>query len=456
MKNTYRSAVPAFIVACAFALAGCTVSVPRPELVYETSTVRDLTTFPQNLMIFADRAGRDRQLLPPGKSVELAALYKKRFFAAWNQSRPGKGNVEYMRAMLNRSGVKRGFAENFQPWSSARWSAMRENADIGAMPSLRRPAVTVCHTSLRLLPTERPQLSNPAAPGQSFPFDEAQQTALHVGTPLILLHVTRDGAWYYAESGVACGWVRAMDVAAVDENFRNTWKEATLAVCHDDGVALKDESGHFLAHADIGTVLPLARQDGESGVLVPARDRNGNAYIARARVSASAFRSMPQPLTPGRVAELGNRMMGQSYGWGGLYGDRDCSSTLRDLFAPFGLWLPRNSAAQAGSGQQIKLQDLSPEKKERLILDEGIPFLSLIQLPGHIGLYIGSYNGQAAFFHNLWGLRTAPSPATGGWSGRHILGRAVVTSLRPGAELPDIDENALLIHRMRVLTILGR
>ena len=171
MKNTYRSVVPAFIVACAFALAGCTVSVPRPELVYETSTVRDLTTFPQNLMIFADRAGRDRQLLPPGKSVELAALYKKRFFAAWNQSRPGKGNVEYMRAMLNRSGVKRGFAENFQPWSSARWSAMRENADIGAMPSLRRPAVTVCHTSLRLLPTERPQLSNPAAPGQSFPFD---------------------------------------------------------------------------------------------------------------------------------------------------------------------------------------------------------------------------------------------------------------------------------------------
>ena len=350
MKNTYRSVVPAFIVACAFALAGCTVSVPRPELVYETSTVRDLTTFPQNLMIFADRAGRDRQLLPPGKSVELAALYKKRFFAAWNQSRPGKGNVEYMRAMLNRSGVKRGFAENFQPWNSARWSAMRENADIGAMPSLRIPAVTVCHTSLRLLPTERPQLSNPAAPGQSFPFDEAQQTALHVGTPLILLHVTRDGAWYYAESGVACGWVRAMDVAAVDETFRNTWKEATLAVCHDDGIALKDESGHFLAHADIGTVLPLDRQNGESGVLVPARDRNGNAYIARARVSASAFRSMPQPLTPGRVAELGNRMMGQSYGWEGF-------TAIATALPHYGICLPRSASGFRAIPQRRPGQD---------------------------------------------------------------------------------------------------
>lgn len=134
-----------------------------------------------------------------------------------------------MRAALNRSGVKRGFAENLQPWNSTRWSAMRENADLGAMPSLRISAVTVRGTSLRLLPTERPQLANPAAPGQSFPFDEAQQTSLHVGTPLVLLHASRDGAWFYAESGVACGWIPAADVAGTDEEFRRLWRDAPLA-----------------------------------------------------------------------------------------------------------------------------------------------------------------------------------------------------------------------------------
>lgn len=438
-------------------LAGCGTRAPQaPHLVYEATTVRDLAEFPQNLATFAARAGRDTQLITPQRSVELAAVYKKRFFAAWNQSRPGKGNVAYMRAALNRSGAKRGFAENIQPWNDARWAAMRENADIGAMPSLRRAAVTVRRSNLRLLPTERPLLTNPAAPGQSFPFDETQQTALHVGTPLVLLHVSRDGAWFYAESGVACGWLPAVDVAETDEDFRKLWRDTPLAVCHYDDVALKDENGRFLAYADIGTALPCERENGVPQALVPVREADGTARIARVRVSAAAFRSMPQPLTPGRVAELGDRMMGQAYGWGGLYGDRDCSSTLRDLFAPFGLWLPRNSSAQAGAGLKIDLQKLSPDDKERRILAEGIPFLTLLQLPGHIGLYLGPHDGRPAFFHNIWGLRTAPSPATGGWPGRHVLGRAVVTSLRPGAELPGIDKNALLIHRMRVMTLLGQ
>ena len=43
-----------------------------------------------------------------------------------------------------------------------------------------------------------------------------------------------------------------------------------------------------------------------------------------------------------------------NYGWGGLYGQRDCSSMLRDLYAPFGIWLPRNSSRQAKIGKVIK------------------------------------------------------------------------------------------------------
>ena len=41
-----------------------------------------------------------------------------------------------------------------------------------------------------------------------------------------------------------------------------------------------------------------------------------------------------------------------------MYQERDCSSTLRDLFTPFGLWLPRNSGQQAGEGIYISLKDL--------------------------------------------------------------------------------------------------
>ena len=38
--------------------------------------------------------------------------------------------------------------------------------------------------------------------------------------------------------------------------------------------------------------------------------------------------------------------MGVKYGWGGIDGGRDCSSTIKDLLTPFGIWLPRDSKDQ--------------------------------------------------------------------------------------------------------------
>ena len=45
----------------------------------------------------------------------------------------------------------------------------------------------------------------------------------------------------------------------------------------------------------------------------------------------------------------------QPYGYGGLYDNRDCSAMTRDLFAPFGLYLPRNSSEQARGGKVVPL-----------------------------------------------------------------------------------------------------
>jgi hypothetical protein len=73
----------------------------------------------------------------------------------------------------------------------------------------------------------------------------------------------------------------------------------------------------------------------------------------------------------------------------------------------------------------------SPSGKESIIKDEGVPFATLLWLRGHITLYIGEYKGEPVMFHNVWGVRTDD----GNGEGRHIIGRAVVTSLQPGAEL---------------------
>jgi hypothetical protein len=146
-------------------------------------------------------------------------------------------------------------------------------------------------------------------------------------------------------------------------------------------------------------------------------------------------------------------MMGQPYGWGDLYGNRDCSGTVKDLFAPFGLWLPRNSSKQAQVGEVISLEDLTPRQREERLLQEGIPFVTLVRLPGHIMLYLGEYEGRAALLHTLWGVRTR---TLAGREGRWLVGKTVITGLAPGMEQDGFFLSiSALLERVESMNILG-
>ena len=120
-----------------------------------------------------------------------------------------------------------------------------------------------------------------------------------------------------------------------------------------------------------------------------------------------------------------------------MYQNRDCSATMKDLFSPFGIWLPRNSMDQAAKGVVfIDLSRLSCKEKEKMIISKGIPYLTLIWLRGHIMLYIGSYKGRAMVFHNLWGIKTKSFL---GKEGRKIVGHAAITTVSPGKDLYNTD-----------------
>jgi cell wall-associated NlpC family hydrolase len=142
-------------------------------------------------------------------------------------------------------------------------------------------------------------------------------------------------------------------------------------------------------------------------------------------------------MTAENMAAIANELVNEPYGWGGLHGNRDCSAMVRDLFAPFGIWLPRNSAHQAKQGGSfIDLSDLSADEKEGVILAQGVPYLTLLWRPGHIMLYIGSYEGEPLVFHNMWGISTRDLL---GRRGRRIVGHAAITTLHPGRELFGYD-----------------
>jgi hypothetical protein len=285
-------------------------------------------------------------------------------------------------------------------------------------------------------------------------------------TPILVTHISRSGAWAWAESCFSTGWVPAADVAFVDDAMVDAWRRHPLAAIVRDGVSLRAPDGAFIATEHIGAVLPLADSYAPAGagpgggaqpaagleVLAAARMPDGTATPIRVRLEPPQAEMFPVPATTARLADLADRMLGQSYGWGGLYEQRDCSAMTRDLFAPFGLYLPRNSSEQARAGKAVPLGGMSGQARERLILRDGAAMLTLLGAPGHIMLYLGRRDGKALIMHNTWGVKVR-NP--GGAEGYKLIGRCCITTLAPGAELPNILlPEADLLRAIEVMVLL--
>lgn len=462
-----------FAALCCF--AGCAPKGPDITRfgLDDAVIARDLAALPQDLAEYARRAGENSLLLSSGEQARHDAVFTRRFFAAWEPTpqRPAKDTVfEGLAAM----GPGRGFAENLRPYTEERWRDIRSNCFVEAYGETPiRPAITVGTAHLRRLPTDAPYFADPGAAGEGFPFDYMQNSALWIGTPVAVVHVSRDGQWVYVITNLVSGWTKSASIALVDKAFMKKWRSSPLcAVLMDDVdlsvVGTRDAvtGAAMTVRAHIGVILPLAApskkipQPTSPHTLahVPLRSVDGKAAIATALAPMYAVRAKPLPLTPGNVAMVGQPMMGQPYGWGGLFGRRDCSAAMHDLFAPFGIWLPRNSRSQGQTGTRIDLAGLTPEQKEERVAAAGKPFFSLVSMPGHVGLYLGTYpmdrGDVPVMFHNIWGLRTLAGRGDSAREGRGVIGKAVVTTLRPGAEHPSLSSPAGILDRVNGLAVL--
>lgn len=439
-------------LACLILLQGCggrqAQSPHQAGLPSWMGTVEDLRRFPQDLNVYASRAGKDKPLFSVAEQNAQAARFMRIYFGPWDMDKTSVRKRDAA-AIFHRA---RGFRYADVRWTQEAWDAISRNANMGDFPSRSTRAITVRATNLREMPTSETRFSEPTPNPQANPFDYFQYSLLPVGTPLLIAHTTRDGQWHFVECPIAAGWVAAADVAAVDAGFARAYRNGPFAAVLRDQVRLAATDGNVVT-AGIGALLPLRGegQDGEDRlrVLLPLRGPDGMAgadSVALPRTDAAPW---PLPPTPGTAAQLGDLMLGQHYGWGGMFGLRDCSALTRDLLAPFGIWLPRNSVAQARTGSVMSLEGMSTAEKEATILRYGVPFLSLVGMRGHIMLYVGNYRGRPAIFHNVWGVRVVEN---GDDDARLVLGRAVVTSITPGAELPNLYRPITFADRLRTLS----
>ena len=431
----------ALLVAAAL-LPGCASRPPQ----LDRPLIADLTTLPQDAGAYLEPDTATLPLIPGEQQARLVEDYLTRHFAPWQRNQPENGPDKVFRLLDNYDSATFR-AENKRQRPPSWIEEMRLLAAPESFPNAGLPAITTVNTDMRVLPTHRPLFRDFNQAGEGYPFDYNQNTAVWAQTPLFVSHISSDGAWALVETSTVYGWLPMRDIAMVDEAFMDAFITSNAVTFTADFVPVSDGFGLHRFDGRIGTLLPqVGTAPGTFDVLLAVRDSTGRAVLSSAEISADDAAPFPLEPTPVNFARLTNVFLGQAYGWGGMYGNRDCSAMVLDMFAPFGIWQPRNSKQQADFWGLTSLEGLDHEAKLNLIHENARPWLTLLWKPGHIMLYIGEWEGRPVILHTTWGLKTK----VGKGYGRYVIGQTVITSLEPGEDLPDLarpDGNLLYLMR---------
>ncbi len=411
--------------------------------------VADLNNYPQNLQAYIQPDQADKPLIDDAEQIAATQRYKRLFFKPWSQEKSIFPLKEAAWAPKHYAGKSSWTSEGKKVGSEV-WQSAADNANIKKFPSLGWKGILIENASLRALPTSTPYYRNPNNPGEGYPFDYMAFSVLWIGTPVFVSHISLDGQWLFCETALLSGWVPTKAVRSVSSEFINLWLSLPLAALAKDRIPLDyvlgGTGGSNTRDLRIGTILP---QQGGS-VLVPVAQGNAAGWRAIA-LPPNTIVDFPMPFTAGNVALVGNEMMGEHYGWGGIDYLRDCSAMLRDLFTTFGIWLPRNSSQQLKVGEVSNISGMLPPAKEKRLKDSGKPFRTLVGMPGHVMLYIGQYNDRAVVYHDVWGTRTDLGKDG---QGRLIIGKVSVTSLEPGEEHQEVRRAGTLLKRVQTFTVI--
>ena len=404
-------------------------------------TITELNSIPQNVKYYSKNIK---------ESLFSQEEFEKKYFRVWNIERSALSLSE---AMWAHRVYKVGdtYGENLQLLKQAFFDKILENANYSKYLTLNKKALTLKHLNIRAMPTNQPILRDPTQAGEGFPFDYLQNSSISANKPLLISHYSKDKKWAFIESSFAYGWVRSDSVVEIDEKYTQLWQQAEQIFITKEGTPIYSEDGDFLFKSRIGMMLALIGEDEESySVLTVSKYKNKKPLYIKSIVDKDIAHKELLIFNTKNINMILNQISKTNYGWGGIYGQRDCSSTLRDFYAPFGLWLPRNSSQQAKMGEVISLNDLSSREKIRTIKEKAEPFRTLIYKKGHIGLYVGTYEDKVIMYQNVWGVKTMKD----GVQGRFIIGKPIFSTLEVGSNLNEYDADSSMLKKLKSISTL--
>ena len=292
--------------------------------------------------------------------------------------------------------------------SSAMYQAI-DNCQAASDLTAVQYAVPVRYTTVDFLPSDIKIYDDYTDPD----FDYQYLSGLRINEPVVIRAYSKDGNWCYVQSSMIFGWVEKADLAIFSSKDAwlaswNTAEDKTLVVY---GYKVYTEDSYYdTSTANIaltmGTTLPVESATAVTDqvtnratyynyvVTLPTRDSNGNYVGAKALITSRDEVSIGYLLpTQENIAKVAFGMLGKRYGWGGMLSSDDCSQYLRNVYACFGINLPRNTSWQQKAAVfGYDVSEYTDEQKLELL--DHMPLGTILYFSGHAMMYLGQSGGK--------------------------------------------------------------
>jgi hypothetical protein len=349
------------------------------------------------------------------------------------------------------------YGNNRIPLGEIFWNELRKNLNQDFIEKSCRIlfGYIVKRTDIRVFPTEERSMVTP----YNDEFDRFQHSSISPGSPIAIYYSSKDKEWAYVQTPFIRGWVRLRDLAIAKEKSEVKDYEEAKSRLLVTGNIVSVFGDPFLRQpvflAQMGDSFPLLSipggdkmTNGSYIIHIPSRENAGSLTFKKGYIHSDedVYRGF-LPYTQENVAHQAFKMLDHPYGWGDMFGGRDCSRFIMDLFRTFGILMPRNSKEQAMVGKDLGLMEKKPIKEKSEKLDQAVPLATTLRLPGHIMLYLGRDKGKHYVIHSIWGIQNY------GKSGfvSYKIGKVVVSDLSLGRSGP----HGSLLHRLTDVRLIG-
>jgi hypothetical protein len=357
----------------------------------------------------------DQVILEPAKIEELNTQIQNNLkltkdIAAFPETFSGEELAKTLRAKFEEIKGKGYFLHSGEAVSELFLQDVESNLNLTSVPSVIEPSFgfVLHYADQRFLPTADGLYEQPG----DFDFDELQNNALEAATPVAIIHKSFDGQWLYVVGPSSDGWVMADQIVPCAlKDIQDYQSQTSFAVVTKPKADLfsDDKLSKYYDYAQMGGRFPKEKkQEAASAVAVrvPTRRQDGRFAFQTYYFDKSDVSDGYLPYTPRTILKQAFALLNAPYGWGGMYGEQDCSRFLQEVFGSVGIRLPRDSKDQAKVGIPLAAFDEQTKDDEKLKAFGKAPGgTSILTLKGHIMLFLGSIDGKPYAIHAVWAYR---------------------------------------------------